>query len=321
MKLQITIVFALKYKITYKDFCDILFLGGMKMIIGSHVSFKKDQLLGSVNEALSYGANAFMFYTGAPQNTMRAPIDDECSYLALTKMKEHGIDLNNVICHAPYIINLANNSDPEKYEFSINFLKKELERCKMLQVKYIVLHPGSAVKHDKVTAINNIINALNKAISLDDNVMILLETMAGKGTEIGSKMEELATIIKNVNLKEHIGVCLDTCHLNDAGVDLTDFDRYLELFDKYIGIDKIKCIHINDSKNEKGAHKDRHENIGFGTIGFTTLLNIINHPKLKDVPKILETPYINDKAPYKEEIKMLKDGIFNANLIEDVINN
>ena len=291
------------------------------MIIGSHVRFKNDQLLGSVNEALSYGSNAFMFYTGAPQNTVRSSINDEYTFLALNKMKENNISLENVICHAPYIINLANNMEPEKYEFSIEFLRRELDRCKQMQIKYIVLHPGSAVKHDKVTAISNIINGLNKVIREDDVTTILLETMAGKGTEIGSKMDELWSIIKNIELKDHIGVCIDTCHLNDSGVDLKEFDRYLELFNKYIGIDKIKCIHINDSKNALGSHKDRHENIGYGTIGFDTLMNIINHPKLKDVPKILETPYINDKPPYKEEITMIKSGTFNGNLIMDVINN
>jgi len=290
------------------------------MIIGSHVRFNsKEQLLGSVREALSYNANTFMFYTGAPQNTIRSTLNLECNNAAKELMAQNGIDINNVICHAPYIINLANNLDESKYQFSQNFLRQELERCMELGVKYIVLHPGSAVKLDRLTAINNIIVALNNIIKEDDTVMILLETMAGKGSEIGCKMDELATIINGITLKDKIGVCLDTCHLNDSGVDLNNFDEYLAIFNKYIGIDKIKCVHVNDSKNEIGTHKDRHANIGYGTIGFDLLLKIIYHEKLKDVPKILETPYIEDRAPYKYEIAMICNKEFNPNLREDLL--
>ncbi len=291
------------------------------MYIGSHVSFNKEQLLASVKEAVGYNANAFMFYTGAPQNTLRSPINDELTNKALNMMKENNILIDNVICHAPYIINLANNTDEDKYKFSQEFLKNEIKRCEKLGVKYIVLHPGSATKLDKLTAINNIINALNNILEESDKIMILLETMAGKGTEIGANMDEIATIINGVVLKDKIGVCLDTCHLNDSGVDINNFDSYLNIFDKYIGIDKIKCVHVNDSKNELGAHKDRHENIGFGTIGFNALLNVICNEKLKDVPKILETPYIEEHAPYKYEIDMIRKKEFNSNLKEDVINN
>jgi len=290
------------------------------MIIGSHVRFNsKEQLLGSVREALSYNANTFMFYTGAPQNTIRSTLNLECNNAAKELMAQNGIDINNVICHAPYIINLANNLDESKYQFSQNFLRQELERCMELGVKYIVLHPGSAVKLDRLTAINNIIVALNNIINEDDTVTILLETMAGKGSEIGCKMDELATIINGITLKDKIGVCLDTCHLNDSGVDLNNFDEYLAIFNKYIGIDKIKCVHVNDSKNEIGTHKDRHANIGYGTIGFDLLLKIIYHEKLKDVPKILETPYIEDRAPYKYEIAMICNKEFNPNLREDLL--
>lgn len=281
------------------------------MIIGSHVGFKKEQLLDSTKEAISYNANTFMFYTGAPQNTLRSPINDEYTLKAYELMKENNIHLEDVICHAPYIINLANRFDEEKYQFSQNFLRNEIDRCETLGIKYLVLHPGSAVKHDKMTAISNIINALNNVILRDDTTMILLETMAGKGTEVGSIMDDIESIIKGVKFSDKIGVCLDTCHLNDSGIDLNNFDEYLNIFDKHIGIDKIKCIHINDSKNEKGAHKDRHENIGYGSIGFDTLIKIINHDKLKDVPKILETPYVGDLAPYKEEIEMIRNNKFN----------
>lgn len=290
------------------------------MIIGSHVKFRSEQLLGCVNEAISYNANAFMFYTGAPQNTIRASINPELTIKAFEKMKEHNLSIENVICHAPYIINLANNISLDKYEFSIDFLKKELNRCKELNVKYLVIHPGSAVTLDKMTAISNIINALNRVLT-EDGPMILLETMAGKGTEIGSKISEIETIIKNISLKDKIGVCLDTCHLSDSGVDLKDFDTYLDLFDKYIGLDKIKCVHVNDSKNIISSNKDRHENFGYGHIGFEVLMSIINNQRLKNVPKILETPYYEDKPPYKEEIKMIRENRFNPNLYQDIINN
>lgn len=283
------------------------------MYIGSHVRFNGEQLLGSVKEAISYGANTFMFYTGAPQNSIRTKINDELTLQACDLMIKNNIDINKVICHAPYIINLANKMDDAKYNFSIDFLKNELKRCEKLKVKYLVLHPGSYVKDDPGKAIINIIEGLNIVLE-DTSVMILLETMAGKGTEIGSKMEELDKIIKGVNYSDKIGVCIDTCHLNDSGVNLEDFDHYLNTFDKYIGIDKIKCVHINDSKNEIASHKDRHENIGYGSIGFDNLLNIVYHEKLKDVPKILETPYVNEKALYKYEIDMIKDKSFNDKL-------
>ena len=288
------------------------------MIIGSHVHFKTKQILDSVKEAVQYNANTFMFYTGAPQNTFRSSIKKEYLEDAKKIMKENNIDINNVICHAPYIINLANNVDEHKYEFSKEFLRKEIDRCEELEVKYLVLHPGSSVKIDRNIAIDNIIRAINDITKEDDKCTILLETMSGKGTEIGCNLEEIAYIVKNV--KNKIGVCLDTCHLNDSGININNFDDYLDEFEKQVGIDKIKCIHVNDSKNEINTHKDRHENFGFGTIGFDALMKVINNPKLKDVPKILETPYIEDKPPYKFEIEMIKEGKFNPNLKDDVIN-
>ena len=288
------------------------------MIIGSHVHFKNRQILDSALEAVQYNANTFMFYTGAPQNTIRSSIKKEYLEEAKKIMVENNIDINNVICHAPYIINLANNLEESKYEFSKEFLRKELDRCEELEVKYLVLHPGSSVKIDRNIAIDNIVRAINDITKKDDKCIILLETMAGKGTEIGCNLEEIAYIVKNV--KNKIGVCLDTCHLNDSGVKINNFDEYLDEFDRQIGIDKIKCVHVNDSKNEINMHKDRHENFGFGTIGFDALMNVINNPRLKDVPKILETPYIEDKPPYKFEIEMIKEGKFNPNLKDDVIN-
>ena len=293
------------------------------MIIGSHVSFKGDGLLGSTKEAISYGANTFMFYTGAPQNTVRKDIDPLKTKEAQALMLEQGIDLKNVICHAPYIINLANNLDERKWQFSIEFLKNELKRCDELGVRYLVLHPGSHVSLERSVGLENILNALNKVLESDFKCKILLETMALKGTEIGS-LEEIGYLIKNTI--KPVGVCIDTCHLNDAGYDLSDFNAFLETFDGIVGIDNIFCVHLNDSKNIIGSHKDRHENLGLGTIGFNTLLNICYNEKLKNVPKILETPYIGDTddskerkyPPYAYEIASLKKKEPNPNLLQDI---
>lgn len=291
------------------------------LILGSHVSYKNDtQLVGSVKEALSYGSNAFMFYTGAPQNTQRGAINDFLTIEALNIMKESGIALEHVICHAPYIVNLANDQDMEKYKFAQDFLRNEINRCETLGVKYIVLHPGSATKLDRSYAINNIIKGLNNILVKEDNIVILLETMAGKGTELGINIEELKYIIDNIEYNDKIGVCLDTCHLSDSGVDISLFDDYLRDFDKSIGIDKIGCVHVNDSKNPINSHKDRHENLGFGTIGWDNLLKVIYHPSLESVPKILETPYVDrEYAPYKQEIDAIKAKVFNPNLYQDIL--
>lgn len=290
------------------------------LYIGSHVGFKKDtQLLGSLEEALSYNANTFMFYTGAPQNTKRNNIEDGLTLQALNIMKGKNINYSKVIVHAPYIINLCNENN---FEFSVNFLTEEIERVNQLGVKYLVLHPGSHVGLGQKQGIENIIKGINLAqenVKDTSNLTILLETMAGKGSEVGKTIEEIKEIIEGISDKKHIGVCLDTCHLNDAGYDMSKFDEYLDLFDKEIGIDKIGCIHINDSKNEINSHKDRHENIGFGTIGFDNLINIIYNPRLENVPKILETPYIDKKyPPYKYEIEMIKSKMFDKNTIEKI---
>ena len=287
------------------------------MMLCSHVSFNNG-LLGSVKEAISYNANTFMFYTGAPQNTIRKEINVNNVIEAHNLMKEAGINIENVICHAPYIINLANNIDESKWQFSINFLKNEIKRCDELGIKYIVVHPGASVSLDREVALKNIVDALNYVINVDTDVIVLLETMSGKGTECGKNLEEIKYLLDNVIFKNKIGVCLDTCHLNDSGVDLNNFDYYLKEFDNLIGIDKIGCIHINDSKNPLESKKDRHENIGYGYIGFDNLINVIYNDKLKNVPKILETPYIGDFPPYKFEIEMIKDKKFNPNLTKDV---
>lgn len=299
----------------------------MKLIIGSHVSYKNDtQLLGSVKEALSYNANTFMFYTGAPQNTNRGQIEDALTMEAYKLMKENNIDLEKVIVHAPYIVNLANFNN---FDFSVSFLINEVERCHTLGVKYLVLHPGSAVNTTREDAISNISKGLNLILDNDYDVTILLETMAGKGNEVGKTFEELKQIIDKVKYQDKIGVCLDTCHLNDAGYNLVDFNKLLDTFDNLVGVNKIKCIHINDSKNNINSHKDRHENIGFGTIGFDNLINIIYNKRLEEVPKILETPYVtkedNSKEkiypPYKYEIEMIRNKEFDKELINKIRNN
>lgn len=288
------------------------------LIIGSHVGYKKDsQLLGSLNEALGYGANTFMFYTGAPQNTSRYPIDDNLSVEAFKKMKEIGLDYSKVVVHAPYIVNLAND-DEVKFNFAVQFLKEELKRCAKLGIKKVVLHPGSHVGLGIDKGIENIARGLNLVLGEED-VTILLETMAGKGSEVGSKLEEIRRIIDLVEDKKHIGVCIDTCHLSDAGYDISKFDEFLDEFDKIIGIEKIGCVHVNDSKNEMGSHKDRHENIGFGKIGFETLLKVIYNERLENVPKILETPYVDKEyPPYKYEIEMIRNKEFDSTLIDKI---
>lgn len=294
----------------------------MKLIIGSHVSFKKeDGLLGSVKEALSYKANTFMFYTGAPQNAKRLPINMELVDEAKEMMIDNGIDINNVIVHAPYIINLANGDD-----FAVSFLRQEVERCIKIGINKLVLHPGSYVSLSKEEGLNNIVLGLNKILNKDMNIKILLETMAGKGTEIGCSFEDLKYIIDNVKYNEKLGVCLDTCHINDAGYDISSFDNVMMEFDNIIGIERLLCLHINDSKNIRGSKKDRHENFGFGTLGFDNLLKIVYYPKLESVPKILETPYVSKDddskerlyPPYKEEIEMIRNKEFDADLISKI---
>lgn len=283
--------------------------------IGSHVSMNgKEMMLGSVKEALSYHATTFMFYTGAPQNTTRKPIDQLRIEEAKELMKENNINIDDVVVHAPYIINLANTVKPETFELAVSFLKQEIERCEAIGVSRLVLHPGSHVKAGDEVGLQQIVKGLDMVLRPDQKVKIALETMAGKGSEIGKDFDQIKYIIEHVQYQELLGVCLDTCHLNDAGYDLTCFDDILDEFDEKIGLDRLLVVHINDSKNERGAHKDRHENIGYGHIGFETLNNIVNHEKLKDVPKILETPYINGNAPYKEEIEMFQSQTFNNGL-------
>lgn len=292
--------------------------------IGSHVSMSgKKMLLASSEEAVSYGANTFMIYTGAPQNTRRKKIEELNIEAGQAHMKEHGIE--EIIVHAPYIINIGNSIKPETFELGVNFLRSEIDRTEAIGAKQIVLHPGAHVGEGAEKGIQKIIEGLNEVLTADQNVQIALETMAGKGSECGRSFDELARIFDGVRLNDKLSVCFDTCHTHDAGYDIVDdFDGVLEEFDRVIGIDRIKVLHINDSKNERGARKDRHENIGFGHIGFDALHYVITHPQLKEIPKILETPYVgtdkkNKKAPYKHEISMIKSGEFNERLLEEIM--
>ncbi|WP_339214643.1 deoxyribonuclease IV [Ornithinibacillus sp. FSL M8-0202] len=293
--------------------------------IGSHVSMSgKKMLLASSEEAVSYGANALMIYTGAPQNTRRKPIEELNIEAGLKHMAENGIQ--DIVVHAPYIINIGNTTKPETFELGVNFLRSEIDRTEAIGAKQIVLHPGAHVGAGPEEGIQKIIEGLNEVLEKDDKVQIALETMAGKGSEIGRTFEEIAQIIEGVTHNDKLSVCFDTCHVHDAGYDIVnDFDGVLEQFDKIIGVDRIKVVHVNDSKNERGAHKDRHENIGFGHIGFDALHYIIHHPQLATLPKILETPYVgldkkSKKAPYKFEIEMIRNGSFNPELQEIIMN-
>ena len=238
-------------------------------------------------------------------------------------MREHGIQ--EVIVHAPYIINIANTKKPETFRLGVDFLKSEIERTEAIGAKQIVLHPGAHVGAGPDAGIKKIIEGLNEVLQNEQNVSIALETMAGKGSECGRTFDELAKIIDGVTHNEHLTVCFDTCHTHDAGYNIVeDFDGVLNEFDKIIGIERLKVLHINDSKNPRGSQKDRHENIGFGHIGFDALNYIVHHPQLQEIPKILETPYVgedknNRKPPYKFEIEMLRNQTFESNLKELVV--
>lgn len=287
----------------------------MNLIIGSHVGFNaKTQLLGSVEEALSYNANTFMIYTGSTQSTLRSKIDPLITEKAWKLMEENNIKKEDIIVHAPYIINLGNREDEEKYMFYVNFFAQELQRVKELGLDKIVLHPGSAVRCSREDAVKNISDGLNMVLDKTSETTILLEYMAGKGNEVGISIDELKSIYDLVNDKDRVCFCLDTCHMNDSGIDINKIDEFLDEFDSKLGLDKIKCVHMNDSVNVVGSHKDRHANFGYGTIGFDTLLNVIYNERL-NVPFILESPYVNrnqsnEYAPYKYEIENIRNKKF-----------
>ena len=269
--------------------------------IGSHVGMSgKDMFLNSAKEAAGYGANTFMVYTGAPQNTRRKEISELNIEAAHAYMKEHGID--SFVVHAPYIINLGNTIKPETYALAVEFLGKEIERTVAMGSRILVLHPGAHVGAGTAAGTAQIIKGLNEVLTADTACMVALETMAGKGSEIGRTFEELAAIYDGVVHNEKLRVCFDTCHTHDSGYDIVhDFDGVIEQFDKVLGKDQIAVFHINDSKNVCGASKDRHANLGDGEIGFDALWKVVHHPDFLDVPKILETPYLTDPQDAKKK--------------------
>ncbi|WP_349401844.1 endonuclease IV [Candidatus Phytoplasma solani] len=287
------------------------------LILGSHVPMKKpDNFKGAIETALSYEANGLMVYTGAPQNTIRTQQNKFQIEAALSLASQNNLSCNNFVGHAPYIVNLA-NSDHQKRDFAIDFLSQELKRFAAMKINKMVLHPGNFLKSDLQQAICWVAQGIDSILenTNDLKIEIVLETMAGKGTEIGKNLEELRQIRNLVKNHQRVSFCLDTCHLFDAGYDLkNNFTQFLKDVESILGIENISVIHLNDSKNELQSHKDRHENIGFGKIGFKALMKIIYHPSFCQILKILETPYINGKAPYLEEIKMIKNKIFNPEL-------
>ncbi|GAA3614029.1 deoxyribonuclease IV [Secundilactobacillus similis] len=299
----------------------------MTLLIGSHVSMKgKEMLLGSAKEAASYDENVMMVYTGAPQNTRRKPIDELNIDAGQAYMKAHGIE--QVVVHAPYVVNLGNTIKPENFPFAVEFLREEVKRAQALGATQIVLHPGAHVGAGPDAAIAQIATGLNEIITPDQTVKIALETMAGKGTEVGITFEQLAQIIEQVDDNDKLSVCFDTCHTNDAGYDIVgDFDGVLKHFDDVVGLDRLQVVHLNDSKNPQGSHKDRHELLGLGTIGFEALNAVAHHPALTSVPKIMETPWVipdpeNKKKklpPYGYEVAMLRQQRFNPNIEANVI--
>ena len=296
------------------------------MKLGSHVGMcGKEMLLGSAKEAVSYGADTFMFYTGAPQNTRRKSISELNIDAAWDYLSQHQIE--EIIVHAPYIINLGNSVKPETFELAVQFLQLEIERTAACKSQTLILHPGAHVGAGTEAGIAQIIKGLNEVLTADTPCNIALETMAGKGSEIGRSFEELAQIYDGVIHSDKLRVCFDTCHTSDSGYDIIhDFDGVIEKFDRLIGKDQIAVFHVNDSKNPSGAAKDRHANIGFGEIGFDALSYIVHHPDFTDVPKILETPYIpsptkekKSYAPYKYEMEMLRRQTFYPDLADQII--
>ena len=297
--------------------------------LGSHVSMKgKTMFEGSVDEALSYGSTTFMIYTGAPQNTKRKPIETMNIKNAHEKMHQANINPQDIVIHAPYIMNLA-NPNSEKRAFAVDFLSEEIRRSHALGAKDIVLHPGAHVKTGSDAALKRIIEGLNRVFdnTKETDVRIALETMSGKGTEIARSFEEISAIIDGVDNDERLSVCFDTCHVHDAGYDIVnDLEGVLKHFDETVGLDRIKVLHINDSKNPLGANKDRHANIGMGYIGFDTLNKVVHHDVFKGISKILETPYITKDdtskkrlyPPYKEEIEMFRTKTFDPEFVEKI---
>lgn len=286
----------------------------MTIKIGSHVSMANG-LEGAVIEALSYNANTLMMYTGAPQNTRRKPVSELKINEGLKLLNDNNIKIEDVVVHAPYIINLASYKE-DTWKLATDFLKVEIDRVDEIGCKYLVLHPGAFTDMDKEYGINRIAEGLNKVLTEDQNVIICLETMAGKGTELGRNFEEIASIIEKVTLKDKVMVCADSCHLHDSGYDIVgDLEGVLDEFDKTIGLDRLRVFHINGSLNERGAKKDRHANLGAkddnpkgsDKIGLLTIQKIVHNPRLTNTIFILETPWLDKTTNlYKEEIEAIR---------------
>jgi deoxyribonuclease-4 len=286
-----------------------------KLLLGSHVDMNKKNnfLIGSVNQAISENANTFMFFAGPPQSSMRTDI----SLINIPEFKnmcqEKNINLDDLLVHLPYVINMANTIKKETFDFSVEFLKKEIDRVLKIGVSLVVLHPGASVGGDKTESLKSLVKGLDLVLEefKDTNIRIALETMSGKGTEVCTNFDEIKFVIDNVKYNEYVGVCFDTCHLSDSGYDVkNNFSNVLDEFENKIGLKKLWAMHLNDSKNECGAKKDRHENIGHGYLGFESILKIVYEERMSGIPIVLETPYIENLCPYKDEIKMIREKKF-----------
>lgn len=285
-----------------------------KLLLGSFIPMKKstNYLLGTIAEAQVEGANCFMFYTGPPQTTKRTPIEELKVVEFHHQAEMVGIDLNTLAIHAPYVVNMANSINPSTFTFGVDFLIQELKRAAQIGVKIVVVHPGAGVGASLEQSLNQLVKGLNQVIAQKpQGVKIALETMSGKGSEVGVNFDQLAYLIDHVDNNQDLGVCFDTCHLYDSGYDIKNqWDAVKQEFNQKIGLDKLYCIHLNDSKFGLNSHKDRHANIGYGMLGFAALDKIVHDPELILVPKYLETPWIAEIPPYKEEIAMLKNHQF-----------
>lgn len=272
--------------------------------IGCHLSISGGfEKMGK--DALSLGADTLQFFTRNPRGANAKKINKSDTDAFIRLMQEN--DFGKIVAHAPYTLNPC-SSDERTRRFAIKIFKDDLLRMEYVPNNYYNFHPGSHTGQGVETGISQIANMLNECLTENQSTIVLLETMSGKGTEIGRSFEELQSIIEKVTLKDKIGVCLDTCHIFDAGYDIVnDFDGVLSKFDSIIGLDRLKAIHLNDSKNPVGSHKDRHETLGNGYIGLYTILKFINHPKLQGLPFCLETP--NDALGYKKEIALLRENL------------
>lgn len=283
-----------------------------KLLIGAHIQFSAstNYFLGLINELIRINGNSAALFPGPPQSKIVPNLDSENIEQAKALALEHNIDISKFVAHARYIINMANPTNHDNRRFSVDTMIKDINTLDQLGVGYFNFHPGSSLGKPSDIAIKTLIDSINEIIESTPNssVVLLLETMMAKGSYIGKTFEELAKIIDGVKDKSRIGVCIDTCHIWDGGYDIkNDLDGVLDHFDKTVGLNYLMALHINDSKNELGSHKDRHENIGKGFIGERAFVNIINHPKLQNLPLIIETPWVDKKTPaYDKEIALLQ---------------